>query len=277
MGPWPPGPSNRHPHVFVRSLGCDLCLEWTEPLAPQKSCLLGEKWKVISLVFNYRSLQVVCFGSWFCDNFLTPSFFYIFSSTVLPHATSFCSSPSHTHSLSPPSPPLSVCMCVCLSFPLSVFVCFSFSCDCHGPFHRLSLVLEAIMGIRRAEGQPGGVRVPEPPCVFLPWVADLRCSSSCCCFWLLPPPPPPPRQSRRETRLVVQREGAGTSGREREQPGEGVGGGGSGQRRPTGAVLVPAEREKVSQCVQTKSFRFNAHSLPPLNPPPQSCCLRRVF
>lgn len=36
-------PSDRHPHVFVRSLGCDLCLEWTEPLAPQKSCLLGEK------------------------------------------------------------------------------------------------------------------------------------------------------------------------------------------------------------------------------------------
>lgn len=38
-----PGPSDRHPHVFVRSWGCDLCLEWTEPLAPQKSCLLGEK------------------------------------------------------------------------------------------------------------------------------------------------------------------------------------------------------------------------------------------
>lgn len=39
----PGRPSDRHPHVFVRSLGCDLCLEWTEPLAPQKSCLLGEK------------------------------------------------------------------------------------------------------------------------------------------------------------------------------------------------------------------------------------------
>lgn len=38
-----PRPSDRHPHVFVRSLGCDLCLEWTEPLAPQKSCLLGRK------------------------------------------------------------------------------------------------------------------------------------------------------------------------------------------------------------------------------------------
>lgn len=50
-------------------------------------------------------------------------------------------------------------------------------------------------------------------------------------------------------RLVVQREGAGTSGREREQPGEDAGGGGSGSPHPTGAGLGPAEtaKHKVSQ------------------------------
>lgn len=113
------------------------------------------------------------------------------------------------------------------------------------PFHRLSLVWEAIMGIRRAEGQPGGVRVPEPRRVFLPWVAGRRCSSSCCCFWQLPPPPLLQRPSRRAMRLVVRTEGAGTSGREREQPGEGAGGGGSGWPRPTGAGLGPAEQQNT--------------------------------
>ncbi len=154
------------------------------------------------------------------------------------------------------------------------------------PFHRLSLVWEAIMGIRRAEGQPGGVRVPEPRRVFLPWVAGRRCSSSCCCFWQLPPPPPPQRPSRRAMRLVVRTEGAGTSGREREQPGEGAGGDGSGWPRPIGAGLGPAEQQNtklvsmgasghvcvcvwVSVCVSVweESWGFRFHSLTLLNSP----------
>lgn len=145
------------------------------------------------------------------------------------------------------------------------------------PFHRLSLVWEAIMGIRRAEGQPGGVRVPEPRCVFLPWVAGRRCSSSCCCFWQLPPPPLLQRPSQREMLLVVRREGAGTSGREREQPGEGAGGGGSGWPHPTGAGLGPAEQQiyKDSQCLRLglcirvceEGWGFRFHSLTLLNSP----------
>lgn len=43
---WAPArPSDRHPRVFVWSGGCDACSEWTEPLAPQKSRLLGRKVK----------------------------------------------------------------------------------------------------------------------------------------------------------------------------------------------------------------------------------------
>lgn len=86
--------------MFVRSWGCELCLEWTEPLAPQKSCLLGKKYKVISLVFHYRSLQVVCFGSWFCDNFGSLLFIFFL----------LCSSP------------FSPCVCV-LSFMLTQCFC----------------------------------------------------------------------------------------------------------------------------------------------------------
>lgn len=46
-------------------------------------------------------------------------------------------------------------------------------------------------------------------------------------------------------RLVVQREGAGTSGREREQLGVGGGGGVSGLLLPT--AVEPAPGEKVRQ------------------------------
>lgn len=45
--------------------------------------------------------------------------------------------------------------------------------------------------------------------------------------------------------MVVQREGAGTSGRERERPGEGAGEGGSGLPRLTGAGLGPAEQRNT--------------------------------
>ena len=62
------------------------------------------------MVFNYRSLQVVCFGSWFCDNFPTPSFFFLF---LPPLFSPFL---SHTHSLSTPS------VCVPLFHSHSVFL-----------------------------------------------------------------------------------------------------------------------------------------------------------
>lgn len=119
-------------------------------------------------------------------------------------------------------------------------------------------------------GSPVGVRVPEPRCVFLPWVAGRQCWSSCCCFWPPPPPPPPRRPSRRGTRLVVRREGAGTSGRGRGRPGEGAGEGGSGWLRPAVAVLEPAEGAEtgslVSMCAKRNGgFRF--HSLTLLSSP----------
>lgn len=133
----------------------------------------------------------------------------------------FSSLSSHTHSLSPSS--------VCVSFSLSVFVCLSFfSCECHGPFTGSVLCERRLWASGEQRGSPVGVRVPEPPCVFLPWVAGRRCWSSCCCFWRPLPRLPPRRPSPPATRLVVQREGAGTSGREREQPGEGAGEGGCG-------------------------------------------------
>lgn len=55
---------------------------------------------------------MVCFGSWFCDNFLAPSFFFYF---LPPLFSPFL---SHTHSLSPPS------LYVFLSFILTQ--CFLF-------------------------------------------------------------------------------------------------------------------------------------------------------
>lgn len=78
--------------------------------------------------------------------------------------------------------------------------------------------------------------------------------------------------------MVVRREGAGTSGRERERPGEGAGGGVSERRLPTGAGLGPAGQPNtntglvlpspsghVCVCEESRGFRF--HSLTLLNSP----------
>lgn len=140
--------------MFVRSLGCELCLEWTEPLAPQKSCLLGKKYKVISLVFHYRSLQVVCFGSWFCDN-LAPSF--VFSSFTVP----------------PPLPLPPVCLCCSLSCSLSVFVSFSFSCECQA----LSQAQSGVRGDYGRQASGEATRLGQSPSASVCFLALSRRSA----------------------------------------------------------------------------------------------------
>lgn len=101
------------------------------------------------MVFNYRSLQVVCFGSWFCDNFLAPLLLFFSFFIFFLH----CSPP---FSLTPTlSLPLSV-MCSSLSFSLSVFVYFSFSCECHGPFTGSVLCERRLWASGEQRGSPVG-------------------------------------------------------------------------------------------------------------------------